>query len=201
MGVPAMSLSTRTAAILAALSVLVLAVGHAGAQPGAHPVDQRPPAPARSEATALGLSLGVTAAGLGVMAASLQYEESDFGPVFAVGSAVALIGPSAGHIYAGEPGRAVATTLIRAGGAGLVVAGASQFELCILAPCDDHDDNGPAVLLMAAGTAVIVGAAVYDFIDTPRAVRRANARALQVTPTVLASSSGLAPGLAFGGSF
>jgi hypothetical protein len=156
----------------------------------------------KNPATALSLSVLGTAAGLGMMAVGA---ETDSGALGLLGIATTLVGPSLGHFYAGEPGRGVAQSGIRVGGAGLMLGGAIWlFAECFSLsgePCEGG--AGPAIV-MATGLAVTTGSALYSIYDAPRAARRQNARArrLVLTPAPVVGpdhSSGF--GLHLGGQF
>jgi len=123
------------------------------------------------------------------------------------GAGVLVIGPSAGHAYAGEWGTAGVLALGRVGGVALATYGVIGMIGCI--ECDDtveqdDDDSGAAVGLLLLGTAVYVGTTVYTIIDAPRAARRTNRRAaarMMVSPTIITTPSGRATGLALVGAF
>jgi hypothetical protein len=156
----------------------------------------------RNPATALSLSVLGTASGLGLMAAGAS---TDSGGVTLLGFATILVGPSMGHFYAGEHGRGLALTGIRAAGAGVVVGGAFWLLIDCVAflGTECKGGTGPAIM-MATGSAVVTGATLYSIYDAPRAARRQNARGrrLVLTPAPVVGpdhSSGF--GLSLGGRF
>jgi len=138
---------------------------------------------------ALGLALAGTAAGATALYAGSAADSATIG---LTGIGLLVIGPSLGHFYAGEPGRAVRHAAVRAGavavmGAGLLVAWSSP---CAFGPeNDDHCPrarDGIGVGVMAAGALLGAGSVVYSVIDAPRAAHR--------TSTILAPAPLVAPG-------
>ena len=150
------------------------------------------PAEAPSPGTALTLSLGTTLGGLavgaGLVGAYVSAREKDqllFGGV-AIGSAALVVGPSAGLFYAGEARRWTLWTRL-----GLLVAsvgtlgaaaaaGASCAVGTILEGDGGDEDCGVNSGLIAASAVFgggVLGLAVYDIVDSPRAARRARERA------------------------
>jgi len=153
----------------------------------AEPVDQ----PSTANPTiALGLALAGTAAGATALYAATA---SDSAPIGLAGIGLLVVGPSLGHFYAGEPGRAVRHAAVRTGavaiiGAGLLVAWSSP---CAFGPENDdgcaHDHrNDIGVGLIASGAALGVASAVYSIIDAPRAAHRPS--------TILAPAPIVGPG-------
>ena len=65
----------------------------------------------KSGATATGLAIGGTVAGFALMAAGGNAESEELGWL---GLGVAVVGPAAGHLYAGEIGHGVLTSTLRA---------------------------------------------------------------------------------------
>jgi hypothetical protein len=137
------------------------------------------PLPA-SPGIAFGLATGSTAAG-GLLLV-LATESSDDRVVVAstlLGGGLLVVGPSTGHLYAGDSGEAVGMSLLRGGAVGLFYVGFTRvFEDCDGEVCDD--DKG--MLMMLGGVGLWSAAAIFDMIDAPRAAARANAR-IAVTPT------------------
>jgi hypothetical protein len=113
----------------------------------------------------------------------------------AVSAAVCVVGPSAGHFYAGESGRAWISSGVRAGGLVLLAAGLPGTFT------DSRDDNNRA--LVTAGLVVVGGSMLYGIIDGPRAVGRHNRRLrdLQVTPIAIRARDGWTTGGAVSLSF
>jgi hypothetical protein len=125
--------------------------------------------------TAYLLSGGITHGGalaLGVLAAFS--DDRELAPagvaVFALSSAAVLLGPSAGHWYAG---RIVTPGLVmRVGG---VAAGVGAIAL-ISDRAEGEDAMAPLILTVWAMGGAIIGGAAWDFATIPREVKRHNAR-------------------------
>lgn len=116
-----------------------------------------------------------------------------------------ILGPSVGHLYLGNTGRALGMTAARA------VAPSAGFLVGLgLLAIDDSNDSDFANLHLF-GAAILVGfsisaiLAVWDIIDAPLAANRHNKKLLQnlnITPTVLRTASGNhAMGLGISGRF
>jgi hypothetical protein len=166
----------------------------------------------KSPATATAWAVGTTLAGAGLFLAGgalVDHDEDAAGAAMATGLVVGAVGPSAGHLYAGEVGHALLSTTARAAGGVMMVTGvfmADPIDLCFgpadSCPEEEGDDTG--WLIAAAGVALVAGTTVYDLVDAPRAARRANRRAAAravVVPTAVRAADGLAPGMAFAGTF
>lgn len=183
--------------------------------PLAPPRMQAPPAPpAQSIAstsampddknpdTALGVSLLGTAAGVGLMMAGAKSDTTTLG---LVGLATVVVGPSFGHFYAGEAGRGLTQSAVRAGSFGVMLVGGIWLLADCLSLSGEPCDAGPGpALLMAAGLVVGTSSAAYSIYDAPRSARRRNveARRLVLAPAPMAGpdhSSGF--GLHLGGRF
>ncbi len=161
----------------------------------------------KSESTATLLALGTTAAGFAAMYAAADSKIDGLGQA---GALLALIGPSAGHIYAGENGHAVKMSLLRGAGVTVMMVGLlSMFSAG--KPCGDcvptnHDDNTTTgEKMMIAGGLTFAIATAYDLFDAHRAARRANERAQPkmwtLVPSALAASGTIAPALTLSGRF
>ena len=154
----------------------------------------------RSPSVAVGLSLGVTTAGVVTLIASDQPTTTW------LGLGALYLGPSAGQWYAGE-----------LGGLGLGARGlggvAALYGLSLVLQSEDHcdlDDCGEqdssrglamtGKALMLAGAGLWVGSSIADVIFAKRAADRWNARrAVTIAPTAI--GPGHAPGLVIGGTF
>lgn len=144
--------------------------------------EERAPEPA-SPGIALALATGMTGAA-GVVYLVAAEADDDRVKVASVLTATTLmvIGPSAGHLYAGDSGEAVGMSLVRAGGLGVAFYGFSRMV-------DDLDDCAEAcgdhgLLVAVGGLGIWSAAAIYDLIDAPRAAARANARRrMSIVPT------------------
>lgn len=156
----------------------------------------------KNPATALSLSALGTAAGVGLMAVGLRTDSGELG---LLGVITTLVGPNMGHYYAGDTGRGLALTGVRAAGAGVMVVGSFWLLLeCFPFPDTECEGGtGPAVV-MSTGLALVAGSALYSIYDAPRAARRHNARARRL---VLAPAPVVGPdqssgfGLHLGGRF
>jgi hypothetical protein len=225
-----------TAVTLLAASVLAATASPALAGPPGRtaPIDWEDPtsapAPARraaadetqtelkSGSTATLLAIGATLGGFALIGAGGQRGNDG---VMATGMAMVLIGPSAGHFYAGETGHAVKMSLLRSGGAivagmGLVASFNSEdVQAGASSPCpvddasctnkpthghDNHGDNRTAERMMWLGGGVLVAATLYDLWDAHRAAGRTNEkakRAWAVAPMVTNGGGGFSVGGAF----
>jgi len=201
----------RNAVIAAAL---LLSAATAAAQPAMTAPQEPTQAPVpelKSESNATLLAIGATLGGVALAAAGGQHGE---GSVVFGGVALMLIGPSAGHFYAGENGHGAKMTLLRTGAA--LVLGVGVMEQTMAADCaapvdggsggcgtGDSRDNGKK--LMWIGGATLIGATLYDLWDAHNAADRANAKAARtwsVAPSMMAGASGtMAPALTVAGSF
>lgn len=134
-------------------------------------------------AVALAAAAGGTALGVGVLAlGSLANDERALVP----GAVVLAVGPSLGHLHAGEHRHAIVTSALRG-------AGMAAFALGIVAANSDNA-GAEAELLVWGGGGLLVATTAYDLVDAPFAARRAN---VVVTPTVMQG----APGVAIAGAF
>ena len=137
---------------------------------------------------ALGGSLVTTGLGLGAIIAGLSDGddgESASSALALAGLTVVVIGPSFGHFYAGEYGRGLALTGVRAGALTMMAFGTGIcFFESIFEP--DCDSSTTGSLLITGGLVLGVGSIVYSIYDAPRATHRHNARArarqLLITP-------------------
>jgi hypothetical protein len=179
----------RATSLLAALVALAAAVAPTRAH--AESGESRSP----TTATHLALApLGASAAITAVAAAT----DSDALSWVALGTFV--VGPSLGHYYAGAPGRGIATTLGRAGGVGMMALGGGLTAVSGWSGGDDGGLGAIGALIMVAGLGTVFSVTIYDVVDAAPATERRNA-ALMLTPTMLSSPAGNAPGMAIGGRF
>jgi len=188
----------RLSAIVVAAVLAVPAV--ALAQPAA----AEAPTHTRSGGTATVLALGATAAGFGLIAAGEAHGEPTRGAdawLTGAGYALTVVGPSAGHIYAGEGGHALGFSALRAASMVAVVYGATQVMPCLTEGCPEaHPERGAAFLIL--GDAAYLGLTIYDVYDAHRAVRRASAPAVVIAPSALRTPGGrTATGLVVAGRF
>jgi len=163
----------------------------------------------KSESTATMLAVGTTAAGFALFAIGVHGGREGSPGMATLGVLSAIIGPSAGHIYAGETGHAVGMTVVR--GAGLIAfaVGAIGMTSTTVADCIDcapthaHDDKASSERLMWIGGVAFVASTIYDIVDAPRAARRRNDKTKLVTfaPTVVGTSTGIVPAVGINGRF
>jgi len=151
----------------------------------------------KSAATAEGLSIAGTLGGAALTLAGIKAES---GPLTLTGVGLLIVGPGAGHLYAGDADHSLLTSLIRLAGLGVIGYGFSKLppfqceDFCE----DDEADDTQAGWLLIGGAVTFLGATVWDLVDAPRAAHRYN---LSLTPTVLPATDGRAPGLSLGGTF
>ncbi|HEY8144037.1 MAG TPA: hypothetical protein VIG06_15230 [Kofleriaceae bacterium] len=159
---------------LAPLLVACLA-GAAAAQPAAL-TDGDPPE--KSPALAFSLSLLGTGAGVAALVAASHVDRGEY--VGAAGLAVLVVGPSLGHIYAGEPDRGVRHAAVRLGAVATMVTG---LAVVFSSPCafgseqecpETREEIGLGIFV--AGALLGAGSAIYSIVDAPLAARRTNRR-------------------------
>lgn len=180
--------------VLAAALALTARVAPAAAQPTitaptaatapTAPVAAARPAPrAKAPRRAIVLSTGVTLASAILVATA--------SPASAVGAVGLVIGPSAGHWYAGS--RNLGGIALRTTALVIVAFGALQYDA-------DHGDgdaglsrnNRQSAGIMLGGLGLLVASTVHDTVTAGRAARRWNdAHALTVAPLVARDTTGL----------
>lgn len=154
----------------------------------------------KSGGTATALAIGGTLGGFGLMALGGQLESE---PLAYAGLGVFVVGPAAGHFYAGEATHGLVTSGVRAAGIATFAVG-FDMSFCIF-ECEPTDERRTGEALAFVGLGIYAAATLYDVIDAhqaaDRANRRAAARALPA-PVVLATPDGhRVPGLALAGRF
>lgn len=208
----------RLAVIASVLSPLLLAATASTALAGppsrTPPIDDAtPPAPeVKSESTATILALGTTLGGFALMGAGADRGNDH---VMVAGMAMVLIGPSAGHFYAGETSHAVKMSLLRTGGALVLgmglVASLTTEDVSAGAPCPTdsvsctttthgHGDRRTPERMMWLGGGVLVAATLYDLWDAHNAARRTNEkaqRAWTIAPMIAPGAGGFSVAGAF----
>ncbi len=161
----------------------------------------------KSSGTAMLWAVGTTVAGIAAIGAAFD-EESE--GLLLLGAGLTLIGPSAGHIYAGEGTHAVKASLLRAGGVVVFALGAvaneNAYNDCYDSYyCEDNTSDGEAAMWI--GGLIVVGSTLYDLYDAGRAVNRYNDRkrkaaSYQFSPTMMSKAGGgMTPGVGVTGSF
>ena len=153
----------------------------------------------KSEDTALALSLGGTAASVGLVIAG---GSSNNGAMISAGLLSSLVTPSLGEWYAGR--YVTAGMGIRAVSGVATVVGFAEALKCVDADGECHTDSSAGVLLVG-GLLGYAGGALYDIATAPREARRYNERhglTLTVAPTPLRTPSGRSTlGVGIGGTF
>ena len=142
----------------------------------------------KSPNTAMALSVGLTLGSWAAVAVGGNLlDDSTYlgGTLIAAGLAGAVIGPSTGHLYAGERKRALVISSVIAGGLALAYTGAALSF--------GSDGEGG---LIYVGLAASAGAGLYGWIDADDAVDRANLRRARrlrvaVVPMTTPHSAGL----------
>lgn len=122
-----------------------------------------------NESTATTIAVTATAAGAVMIGGAIK---ADFAPLGVVGAALLVVGPSAGHLYAGEYGHALGMSALRAaagltGLVGLIVASTVTYD----GP-PGANDHANAWAVAYAGAGIYLAATIYDLWDAHRAVRR-----------------------------
>jgi hypothetical protein len=168
-------------------------------------------APVKSESTATLLAIGATTGGF--LAIGMASGDHDGGSptLGALGVGLLLIGPSAGHIYAGENGHAIRASLLRSAGVLAMLVGAVTLTSVAASDCEfecsssQRGDRRRGAWLLGIGAAVYVGTTIYDLVDAGSAARRENtrhARAMMFAPSVVGTrSGGAAPAVSLAGRF
>ncbi len=158
----------------------------------------------KSPGTAMLWSVGTTVAGIVAIGAAFDQESEG---LLLLGAGLTLVGPSAGHIYAGEGSHALKGTLLRAGGIVVFTLGAvanSSNDCYDAYSCNDSANDGETAMWI--GGLIFVGSALYDFYDSGRAATRYNEKrrraAYQFSPTMMSKAGGgVTPGVGVTGTF
>ncbi len=177
-------------ASVAALSAVLLTTQLAKADDGTSEKDPQ---------TAFALSLGGTAASLGVMGIGMAAQNSN---VFTLGLVSTLVTPSIGEWYAGKP---------LTWGMGLRAAGATAFlggaVLAFKCWGDDsgscHSDEVATGVLVFGGAGAYVGGIIYDIATAGTAAEEFNREhALSLAPTMIRGANNTTTmGFGIGGKF
>ncbi len=194
---------------------LLLALSHsASAQPSLTPsltpsaappaFDYRKPEVAeyKDPNTAMALSLGASAVGVGGMYLGYKMHDGGDTPVMMLGALVAVFGPSSGDWWVnGSPrfGMGFGIRLAGAAIAGLGLARAVD-QSCQDNVCDAPLENPQSNALIGIGAGIVVGGMIYDIATAGRTAERHNAN-LHVAPQLVNTASGTAPGLGISGHF
>ncbi len=187
------------------LWAVLIFIGASGPSPArAQPASpQAAPALAhRSPWVASGLAFGATVGGwaIGAVAGDADQDASSTLGRLGLGLsfAVSAIGPSAGHLYAGEGAHALRWSLIRAGGLGVGVAGVA---LAVRGYDRDRGYAFPSAVAGALGLGVYAAGLGWDLYDAHRATARANRRAAAPVSVIVTPMLGSGSGLQLSGTF
>ncbi|MGE0549036.1 MAG: hypothetical protein AB7O24_18755 [Kofleriaceae bacterium] len=180
----AIAAPTSTAVVIPATNAqAALGFAPGSVQPRADDLDVKSPGVAKA------LSLGTTAAGFAVMIAPLfaDWSRDTNNGVVGVGLAMTLVGPSTGHLYAGEIKRGLIMSALRAGTMGLTLYAGHHADFsdreCIYCNPDDYPADSETTKEKLANVTTVVSfaatavLAIVDMVDAPKAARRANKRA------------------------
>jgi hypothetical protein len=189
---------TKLVALTAAL-VTASSVAHAQAPGETAPGSDVPEL--KNPDTALMLSLGGTAASVGMVLVGAS--SHDGGGLISAGVVSSLVTPSLGEWYAGKP--LTAGMGIRAASAVVTMVGIAESLECLDFEGSDtscHSDDS-AGLLVAGGLIGYATGTIYDIATAPRAAREYNrAHAITVQPSVMRTPSGTTTmGVGIGGTF
>ena len=138
----------------------------------------------KSPDTALGLSLGTTAAGLGLMIAGSKIDNGALG---GLGAVMFLIGPTTGHTYAGDTFN---------GGLGIRSAGLLSSVLGLAMAfcfdgCNQSTQRSVGAVMFYGGALLYIGGSLYEIGTAPSAAHRYN-REHGLDSTVVPTGNGLA---------
>jgi hypothetical protein len=190
---------TKAACLSIAIALVLSGVAHADPDT----LDQ-----GKSESVAIGLSAAGTLIGPALIGGALAYGDrwdgplhSEFWPMLATGSAVALIGPSLGEWYAGQ-GLSRGLKVRLAGGAGFGVGAALIADGVhdLGNGSSSETELGLGISLAIAGAATVAIGGLLDIYDAPAAVREYNRAHVRVglAPTAIGNHG---HGLALVGTF
>ncbi|HTL34993.1 MAG TPA: hypothetical protein VL326_17810 [Kofleriaceae bacterium] len=194
--------------------VLVLATTTVAAQPSTlqptvqptPTVEQTPTRSHRSPGLAKLMSIGLTTAGFTtVLITNSLATPDDSGrrltpkyklPLYLTGGILLAVGPTSGHLYAGEYWNNALTVRLISGGIMVLAAGAIDN----VSSETDHNGNGGAIAVTVIAGVVFLGASAYEAGTAGRAAERYNARhagpAVTVVPVISRE-----PGIALVGQF
>lgn len=116
------------------------------------------------------------------------------------GLGVLALGPSLGHLYAGEYGHAGIATLVRGACIGLLAYSFSGPPDTYEGHFPTHHEDGyekQRALAGISGAVIFASSALYDMYDAPRAARRANEKQVSIAPTPMGNGYGVTVGGSF----
>lgn len=128
----------------------------------------------KSPGAARAWALSSTALSVGMLATGLVGDQEELAWLGLIGLTV---GPSFGHFYAGDAGRALGQIGLRVGALGVMYTGlvVAVFECGFFIGDSGCSPSGGSTLVVG-GLALGVGSVVYSIYDAPRAAKRYNAR-------------------------
>ena len=196
-----------------AISILGLSHSVAHAQPALTPPIEvtepsldfrihRPAAPEyKNPNTAMMLSIGASVVGLGGVYLGSTMHGGDT-PMMMLGGLVAVIGPSMGDWYVTGTPRLTPGFGIRIAGATIMGLGLARAidTACMDNVCEAPLENRQSNFLIGIGAATIAAGMIYDFATVGRTAERHNA-SLHLSPQIVSTSHGTAPGFGVAGSF
>lgn len=170
-----------------AVLLVALAASTAGAET---------PAP-KDPTTATMTSIGATLVPVVVGAAIVKGQ--DVAGSVLIGAGL-LLGPSAGHWYAGETGGV--GLAIRGAAVGAMVLVANDAAGCYIGDGGEEGKNCKlAQTVFMVGLGVFAGGVIYDWVTAGDSARRANTRTIAIAPTVISGPRSTGTGLAFAAKF
>jgi hypothetical protein len=162
--------------------------------------DVMPSGEYKNPATAVLLSLGVTAGGIGLILVG-DSGSNNGGALATFGAIAMLVGPTVGHTYAGKTWNAGLATRLVGLGATYVGIYMAITDKCAYNSCRSND-NADVVLM--GGVITFIGGSIYEIATAGSAARDYNREHhldARLTFAPVRSSTGAAPGLALVGRF
>jgi hypothetical protein len=196
----------RLSMLLLTTALLITTTAHAALASPPSVTERTPPphkkSPARARNYAIGGALlGSALFGGGALVSGGAGHHAASTAALVGGSLALVVGPSAGHWYAGKP---VTTGMVlRAVGVGAAILSANKAAECLAEACGDNVGELAGTVLVTGLGLVVVGT-VWDLVtadDEAAAWNRRHGLDVDVAPTVIGTAHGLAPGLARAGRF
>jgi len=169
------------------VAALVSTTAGAHAEPAAAPAVET-----KSPALAGAIAVGTPIAGVLVAVAA-----DGSLPLEVTAASLFALGPSLGHVYAGEYGHAAVSTLIRGGAyAGFALSAIKWTKIsdpeCEVPGCYEPRTADVLEVTMVATALIFIGATAYTWYDAPRAARRTNHRRAQLSIVLAGTGLGVA---------
>jgi hypothetical protein len=154
------------------------------------------PAP-KDPTTATLTSVGATLLPVVVGAAIVENQDTAGAVLISAGL---ILGPSAGHWYAGEGGWVGLS--IRGAAVGAMVLVANDAAGCYIGDGGEEGKNCKlAQTVFMVGLGAFAGGVIYDWVTAGDSARRANTRTIAIAPTVISGPRSAGSGLAFAAKF